>query len=187
MTWVVEEPLYIAIMGIVTIAILAFGWMQTSYRPLLYGTVAAAVMTLLLLIVEQWVETESEQLAAALEQMAADVKRNDLEAVLNDIASTAPETRARARSEFPDYSFSRVDIKRNLEITVDSDRQPPRATATFNVAVDGVFKASRTPFRQRFFVELTLVKEDGRWRVATYSYHSPQYGMKIEKYRPQRP
>ena len=164
MTWVFEQPHYIAILGVATLAVLGFGWMQTGYRALLYGTIGVAVLTVLLLVVERLVQTENEEIEAALEQMAADVQRNDLPDVLRHISAMAPATRAQARAEFPRYNFSRVKVKRNLTVTIDEQQEPRTAVVSFNVVVTGYDRSFRSSFHVPRFVTVTLVREDGEWR-----------------------
>ncbi len=38
MTWIVEEPVYIVILGVITLAFIGFAWMQTGYRWMLHAT-----------------------------------------------------------------------------------------------------------------------------------------------------
>ena len=39
MTWVIEQPLYLIILGMVAVAGFGYGWLQTGYRALLYLTI----------------------------------------------------------------------------------------------------------------------------------------------------
>jgi hypothetical protein len=177
MTWIVEEPLYIAILGVVTLAFLAFAWTQTGYRWLLHATLGVAAFTVGLLLLERWVETEPEQIEATLRRIARDVERNDLDAILSHVYSGATETLARARSEFPRYSFRVVNIKRNVEVQLQAGAEPPAADVTFNVVVDVTERSSEIPYHVPRFVHVTLRKEDGRWKVATYSHDEPQSSL----------
>jgi hypothetical protein len=167
MTWLWEEPVYIAILGGVTVAFLAFGFMQTRSRALLTATLVAAALTGVLLLVERWVETERERIDATLRRIALDVERNDLDAILSHVYSEADWTRDQARAEFPKYEFTRVDIKRNLEVEVDDSVQPPRAVATFNVRVDLVELSTRISFQH----------------PAVRATHSPQGKRRLESRR----
>jgi len=176
MTWVFEQPHYIAILGVATLAVLGFGWMQTGYRALLYGAIGAAVLTVLLLVVERLVRTENEEIEAALEQIAAAVQSNDLANVLRHIAATAPATRAQARAEFPRYNFSRVKVKRNLTVTIDGQREPRTAVVSFNVVVTGHDRSFGGSFHVPRFVTVALVREEGQWRLLRYAHQPPQYG-----------
>ena len=106
-----------------------------------------------------------------------DVERNDLDAILSHVYSGATETLARARSEFPRYSFRVVNIKRNVEVQLQAGAEPPAADVTFNVVVDVTERNSEIPYHVPRFVHVTLRKEGGRWKVATYSHDEPQSSL----------
>ena len=116
MTWLVEEPLYIAILGVVMLAFLGYAWMQTGYRWLLHATLGIAALTVGLLLLEHLVETEPERIEATLRRIGRDVERNDLDAILSHVYSGASDTLALAKSEFPRYTFRDVNIGRNPRI-----------------------------------------------------------------------
>ncbi|MHB8971013.1 MAG: hypothetical protein ACYC3X_11365 [Pirellulaceae bacterium] len=174
MTWLVEEPLYIAILGVVMLAFLGFAWMQTGYRWLLHATLGVAALTVGLLLLERLVETEPELIEATLRRIGRDVERNDLDAILSHVYSGAPDTLALAQREFPRYTFRDVNIKRNVEVKLQMDATPPSADVTFNVVVDVTERDTGLGKRVPRFVHITLRKEDGQWKVATYSHDDAQ-------------
>lgn len=183
MNWLWEDPVVIALLGLVTIAILAFGWMQTRSRAMFSATLGALALTAMLLLVERWVQTERELIDLTLRQIAVDVERNDLDAILSHVYSGAPQTLAQARAEFPRYHFKRVDIKRNLEVELDESQQPPLAIATFNVRVDVTELSTQIMHPVARFVRLTLRKESGTWKVATYEHDEPHRSVIIDLHR----
>ena len=170
MTWLLEEPIYILILGVLMLAFLGFALMQTGYRKIFHAMLAVVALTAGLLLLESLVLTEREQLEADLETIARDVESNDLETILSHVYSGAPKTRADAQREFPNYSFDRVDIKNNVEIAFEMDHQPPKALVTFNVVVE-VRRDSIDFGSIPRFVKVTLMFENGHWRVAEYSHH----------------
>ena len=105
MTWLWEEPVYIAILGVVTVAFLVFGLMQTGYRRTVVRHPAAAALTPVLLLLEYLVETEPERIEATLRRWHRDVERNDHEAIYSYVYSGATGSAERASAEFPRYSF----------------------------------------------------------------------------------
>jgi hypothetical protein len=178
MTWIVEEPLYIAILGVVTLAFLGFAWMQTGYRALLNAAIGAAALTVGLLLLEYLVDTEPERIEATLHRIARDVERNDHEMIYSHVYSGAPETLAWAKQEFPRYRFERATIKRNLEIVLDMNANPPAAHASFNVRVDVTDVATGHLWYGAAFVEVTMRKEGDRWTVEECSYDEPTASMR---------
>lgn len=172
MTWLVEEPVYIAILGIITIAFLVFAWMQTGYRWMMHATLAVVALTIGLLLLENLVETDKEQVEAELHRIARDVETNDLDKILPHVYSGAPETLAEARAEFPRYTVSDVNIKRNLEIEIIEGESPPKAEVSFSVTVHVRDRRSGGTDYGTIprFVRATLRKEAGRWKVAAYRH-----------------
>ena len=178
MTWLVEEPVYIGILGFVTLGFLIFAWTQTGYRWMLHAAAGVIALTVGLLVLERLVETEPEQIERTLHQIARDVQTNDLALVLSHVYSGAPETMAMARGEFPRYELSDVDIKRNVEIQLVEGDSPPRAEVSFNVALNvkerkGGMDYGRIPR----FVRVTLRKEEGQWKVARYAHEDFQNSL----------
>jgi hypothetical protein len=183
MMWLVEEPVTILLLGGLTVAMLAYAWWQLRYRWLLHAWLGLAALTVGLLLLESVVETEPEQIEAALRQIARDVESNDLERILRHVYSGAPQTLAQARSEFPRYEFERVSIKQNIEISLDPTAQPPAARVTFNVRVDVVELSSRIRYTPARFVMVTMRKEGGAWKVAEYAHDDVLRGMQLERPR----
>ena len=173
MTWLLEEPIYILILGVLMLAFLGFALMQTGYRKIFHAMLAVVALTAGLLLLESLVLTEREQLEADLETIARDVESNNLEAILAHVYSGAPEILARAEREFPNYTFDKVDIKNNVEVAFEMDHQPPKAVVTFNVVVGVRHGTMDFPHVPRFVV-VTMMLEDGHWRVAEYSHDQPQ-------------
>jgi len=177
MTWLVEEPLYIVILGAVTLAFVGYAWMQTGYRALMHAAIGVAALTVGLLLLEYLVQTEPEQIEDTIRQIGRDVERNDHETIYSHVYSGAPAVLAEAQREFPRYRFARVVIKRNMEMTFDRDANPPSADVTFNVRVDLVELSTGIDWRIPRFVRVRMCKEGGRWKVAQYSHNEPQAGI----------
>ncbi len=178
MTWLLEQPVKILLLGGLTVGLLAYAWVHLSYRWLGHACLGAAALTVGLLLLERVVVTEPERIEATLRQIARDVERNDLETILGHVYSGAPETLARARREFPQYEFERVNIKPNIQIALDPTAEPPLAHVTFNVRVDVVELSSGIRFTPARFVAVTLRKERDAWKVAEYSHEDVLAGLR---------
>lgn len=179
MIWLTENPFPILLIGALTTAILASGWLRTGSKWLLAGVLAALAVTVGLVLAERWIVTDREQVAQTLYEIAAAVERNDVEGALQYAYSGTPEVRDHANTELRLYQFSEVNIKRNLEIEVFPNSDPPLATAEFNVVVvlgtrNGLLADRRIPR----YVEVTFYREaDGRWAVGGYDHFAPQRGF----------
>jgi hypothetical protein len=187
MTWVVEEPLYIVILGVLTMAVLGFGWMQTRFRGLLYGICGTAVLMTVLLLVEGWVRTESEKIEALLHDLARYVEHNDADTILAHFHSEAVPSRERAASEMATYQFETVTIRRITAIEVDRGASPPQALASVRVYAEGSTRAAAAlsvGVRRgsvTLDVEVTFCKESDQWRIFDYRRDDPFMGVKIHE------
>lgn len=178
MTWLMEErqsAITVAIIGVITAVILATGWVKTGRQEVLYALVAAVLLAALVLGVQRLVVTEAEKVEKTLAQIAHDVERNDVKALVEHVDSRAPQIRAQVESEFPKYRFTKVEITRIREITVDMKHVPPQAIAQFSVVVsgtdaEGLLDGQTVPR----FVIVRFHKENGRWRVYHYEHYEPQ-------------
>jgi hypothetical protein len=178
MNWLLEKPLVIVVIGLVTTTVLGAIWIQTGRRAALNGLLAALVATGALLALERFVETDREQIEATLHYIAQHVERNDIEAALRYAHSEAPWMRREAETELPRYDFQQVTIKPNLEVRVLSGETPEKAVAEFNVVVviserSGILKNSRIPR----FVRVTFQKEGDEWRATDYEHFDPREGF----------
>jgi hypothetical protein len=100
--------------------------------------------------------------------MAQDVATNDAELICSHIYSQAPATLAQAQRDLAIFHFHNVNIKDNVEVTFEPG--PPRAAqVTFTVVVDVETSGIRHT-RAPSFITMTLIQEDGHWRVAQYSH-----------------
>ncbi len=179
MIWLTEDPLPLLLIGALSTAILASGWLYTGSRWLLAAAITAIGLTVAAVLVERWIVTDREQVTATLYEIAAAVERNDIDGALQYAYSRAPRIREQANTELRLYRFSEVNIKRNLRVEVFPDERPPMAKAEFNVVVvlttrDGLITNRRIPR----YVEVTFYKEaDGRWGVANYNHFDPRRGF----------
>lgn len=187
MIWLTENPFPLLLIGTLTTAILASGWLRTGSKWLLAGVLAAIAVTAGLVLTERWIVTDREQVTQTLHEIAAAVERNDVEGALQYAWSGAPHVYSQANAELRLYRFSEVNIKRNLEVEVFPHHDPPMATAEFNVVVvlttrNGMFADRRIPR----YVEVTFYREaDGRWAVGGYDHFAPQRGFMVDPDTPQ--
>ena len=186
MRFLLEQPLPIFLTGMLATIILAVAWARSGSKKLIFAIGGVIGLTVLLLIVEKAVVTDSEAVEKTIRRIAAAVERGDWESAFEYIHSGSPEIRTRAESELPSYQIRDVNIKRNLTIEIFSDEDPPRAVAEFNVTVvlgsdddniQEIFENRRIPR----FVRITFLKESDKWRLSDYDHFQPQRGMQRKK------
>ncbi len=181
-----ENPLPAILIGGLSALILAAGWLKTGSRWLLAGLLVAIALTVTLVLVERFVETDREQITATLYRIANLVEHNEITEAVEYAYSGAPEVGSEALEELSNYRFSSVRIKRNLEVDVFPDEAPPRAVAEFNVVVVVSTKNGLITDRQvPRYVEVTFMEEDdGPWRVSGYRHYEPLRGFQEDPVTP---
>jgi hypothetical protein len=181
MSWLLdqllEQPLAIIFVGVVTLAVLFGGLVKTGKKWFLYVIAAAALLFGGLLAVEHWVVTPREEVENTIYRIARELEANNLGAVQSHLK---PGTKP---SQDAEHYMNRLHVKQakvksNLKVEVHTGQSPLTATATFNAVViggdrRGEFQNQRFP---RFFV-VEFVREDDGWLVYDYEMHEPQRGL----------
>jgi hypothetical protein len=179
MNWLVEDPLWIVLVGVVATAVLVVAWLKTGRAPILYAAIAAVALTALLLAVERMVVTDREAVRQALLEMKADAEANDADRLLAHVHSNAHEVRADIERYYGLFRVDHVFMSPRLkDIVVDADNDPPVATAEFNVRVIGRVRGTEESQQVLRFLVVTLYLEDGQWRVGNYRHEDAMEGVK---------
>lgn len=180
MNWLYENPLMILLAGVLLVTVLGGAWLQSGQRALLYGAGIALVLTLLGLFIERSVVTEAERVEATIHRIARDVEKGDLPTLLNHVHPMAESIRARAAAEFPMYAIKQVTVKSGMKVVVTPDNLPPKATAEFNVVVEGADRAGVLGEQSvGRFVIVTLLKDGDVWKISNYEHHEATHGMRL--------
>ena len=178
MIWLLENPVTVLVLGGITALVFGAIWLQTGRKIELYIMLAIMTGVVGVLVAGKLWNSERRNVKTTLFQIARDVERNDVDAVLAHLHSGMSALRQRAANEMPMYKFEEVKIKQNLEIEVFADESPPRAVASFNVVVvvsdrSGFINGRRVPR----FVQVTFVKQGNKWRISDYDHDDPREGF----------
>ncbi|HUG70333.1 MAG TPA: hypothetical protein VMM76_21470 [Pirellulaceae bacterium] len=179
MTWLLENPTTVSVLGGITAVVFGAIWLQTGRKIELYIMLAVVAGVVGVLIAGNVWKSDRQQVKTTLHQIARDVERNDVDAVLAHLHPRMTAVRHRAATEMPSYKFDEVKIKQNLEIEVFPTESPPRAVSSFNVVVvasdrSGLINNRRVPR----FVQVTFLKVGDHWRISDYSHEDPREGFK---------
>jgi hypothetical protein len=181
MNWIFESPLTIVLLGAAALALLSTVWVQTGKSQVLIAMGVVGALLIAGLVVERMVQTDREKLEATVRDIAADVRRNDHAQLYQHIAKSAPELRARAQAEIPNYQFTECTVTKFYRVEVKSDKRPKEAEVEFMVSVSGNFNyqgfqtGDGTYLR---FVRLYFVEEpNGEWKVRDYAHDDPSAAM----------
>lgn len=167
MTWLLEDQLTI-ILGTVFVAVmLTLAAWKTGRGVLLLAAVGASLLGGGLVLVEWLVVTDREKIYDVIDQVAAAVEANDVEAASRHISTspTAMGIPREVQGAMASGSFSKVQISSDRKIKINRHTNPPTATATFTAWAQ--VREFRTPTQR---VNLTLRLEDEHWRVSKLEY-----------------
>ena len=166
-------------LGFVSLLVgLGVAWSSSGRKELLF--VAGLVLALIVagLAIERLVITDDEAIRQTLQDIAHDVATNNHRALVQHIASSAPELKQRAEAEMPNYQFKDCRVTKVNAIEVDSSAAPKSAIVEFNVVASGTFRYEGVEVSDTSvprWVKLQLIQDkDGRWKVAAYEHDDPQ-------------
>ena len=136
--------------------------------------IVVAVVVLAIVFMDFLIVTDEELVATTLHELAADLQRNDVDAVVRHISINSPDLQHEAKVRLVQAEIHRATVKRNLKTIVSQSRDGLVAKASFNgvlVLSDklGVLSEQSVP---RYFV-VYLRKEDGHWRISRYEDLDP--------------
>jgi len=171
MTWLTEDSVPLLIIGSLATVFMAAIWFQSGgQRALLCVTIAVALLTAGGVGIEQLIVTPQEEVSNTLHTIARALENNDLDEVLRHVHSTRQNLRRDTKSYLSRYELTQLKIKRNLEVMIFDNENPPRAETEFNaVAIGRDNRGMDGVRRYPFFIKVTFVKEDDAWKVSGYS------------------
>lgn len=181
MNWIFESPITIVLLGAAVLAVLSTVWVQTGKSQVLIAMGVVGALLIAGLVVERLVQTDREKLEATVREIAANVRRNDHAKLYQHIATSAPELRARAQAEIPNYEFTECTVTKIYRVEVRDEKRPKEAEVEFMVRVSGNFNyqgyqtGDGTYLR---FIRLYFVQdENGSWKVRDYAHDDPSAAL----------
>ncbi|MDX1945479.1 MAG: hypothetical protein SFU86_08720 [Pirellulaceae bacterium] len=176
MNWLFDQPIYIALGGIVFGFLAGVLWSSTGSKAWLAALGVVIAITAGLLITERLVVTDREAIRQTLAEIARDVQSNDVAKVVRHIAPDRPDMAIRARTEMPNYRFTECRVTKVHGIDVNERANPRTALVEFNVVVAGSFRQGGMEASGNYprWVRLHLVKDKaGQWLVYDYEHAEP--------------
>jgi hypothetical protein len=176
--FILENPIGVAIVG-VGLALLAFiTWVQTGEAKILYLFLATLLVTIALVAVSWRVVTEREELTAMIDQTAKNLENNQFPAVIDVIYERPSEAVLNAKSllKTEKYIFTAARVKKIHKMNFSGPADRRQGFVTMNVFVEGRLGGFHggTPR----YVELTLVRVNGEWKVTDFSHADAFEGFK---------
>jgi hypothetical protein len=173
--YLLESPWIIGLLGSFASGVLVYAWMQSGRDLFWKSSLAVALATLVLLLVNVTYKTDREVLDAFIRKIAEDLQANRFQEVANCVHPDASEQLRALKSQLEAVEFESVQIKKIHGIELGKSTNPKNATIRMNVFV----RASRgqnTGSVPRW-VQVHLEQERGKWYVVDYEHRDPQYEM----------
>ena len=169
MAAIFENPLPIVFVGIVVESILIALLYCTRKKLWLVPIVGVLAALIAAVSIERAVVTPREEVEYTIDKIAAALRDNDTEAVLEHLSETARESRSRAKWALGRVEVNKVSVS-GLDITINRLTSPPTAKATFSGLVRFEDRKKEYPYQayaSKFEVEFR--KEGGGWKVTSHS------------------
>jgi hypothetical protein len=170
MTFFTENELGIAVIGGLAITLTLVFFMTRRTSDSLAAFAAAVAATIGLLAIEWFVQTDREQVAAAVHGIYAAIDRNDVDGVLAYVDPNAKSIRSDVQTLMPMVKVESAGSGRNVEVTLNESVSPMTATSTSRAFLNGTHVQSGHPvpyLNQR--VDLQGLKEGDQWLLTGYT------------------
>ncbi|WP_425616139.1 hypothetical protein NA78x_006078 [Anatilimnocola sp. NA78] len=178
--WILDNEYNPALLIFLTVFVclaVFVAWIQSGKKEVLYALGIVALVGLALVIYERVTLSDREAIQATLVRIARDLETNNRQAVYDSIHSAAPDIRAQAESELPQYTFSQCRISKIDDTKVTGNTPPKTASVEFYIIAAGSFAKGGDVFGGegiRRLITLGLQQEnDGQWKVVSYSHRAP--------------
>ncbi len=169
MTYLLEDPTYIWIIGATALTFAAVVWQQSASRAAFFGIVAAGVLTLACVAFEWLWVTPREELRLTLGDVMESIEANDMEGVLSYMSPTATESQRLVTDLMPKLDIKKARAISGVEITLDNDAHPSTGTAKFRGLFQALHKSTGVQGAKPLEVEVTFVRDGERWLVESYA------------------
>ncbi|MEM7478934.1 MAG: hypothetical protein AAF483_28460 [Planctomycetota bacterium] len=175
-----ENPVWIGAIGFGLAFLAGIAWTQVDelkiQKGLMYGALGIAVGTLLLVMLNIQVQTETELIRETLHDVAASLEKNDHRAIERAIHPNASEAVQSAKKNLKSFEFEDARVTRIKSIDINESK-PPTALAQINVVVDVNLKGTGKGRGARF-VKVYFMKKDDRWLVQDFEQFEPTAGFR---------
>ncbi len=168
MTWLLEEPWAILLMGAALVAMLLVVLVQTRHWAALVAVATAVILTIALLVVEHYVVTPTEEIQTVIYGVAAALEANDQPAVLARISASAEGLRSVVEGNMPRVDFSKARIIGRMSVVINKLTSPQSALASFQGLINGRAGGNRQNVTRLGRFTVKLRREGDRWLVSGY-------------------
>ena len=167
-----EDSYLLAIPALALTVTALFAWLKTLSRIWLIIALLTASAGIAALIADRLVETDREHLQVLFPRLATAAERQDIDTILGVLDPELRPLRADAEKVLRQVKPTEVTITK-LDVTVDSKKSPPAATADMIVRVFGNVVGEGTPGTTIAALRVTMAKKVGKWLVTDAEVQEP--------------
>lgn len=175
-TWLVENPTPVyMILGLIAL-VLAYLWSNERDKKYAIGLAIVLAAIVLVMLVSRFVVTDHERVVLAVQEMAASVKKKDVDRIFS-LISDKFDVRGVSKKQFRSRVESRIQRADVTELKVWDFERPKTPPPAGKMAVWFLVKAQgeAVPGESFFRCEAFFVKDpDGQWRLSGFRLMDPQ-------------
>ncbi len=168
-----EQPWLIGTIGTVVTVLTFYGWSQTGNSIAFKASVGFAMVSLLLLLLNVWVVTDSERVRVWLADAASELQSNQYDRVLKRISPNHSERVERTAQRMQTVKFSVARVTRIHSIAIDYKTSNPTALVRMNAFVEA--ESSGVTGRIPRWVGLELEKRGEEWLLTDFEDREAQH------------
>jgi len=173
MDFLLESEIVVGLVGLLISAMLIYVGLRLAQSRVWLAGVAALALTLILVAVGFWVETDREQIRRSMNEIAIALRDNNHERVFSYFHPNATAGILQVKTELPQYTFKSARVTRVIDVSVNSSTQPPTAVSEFIASVKVMLNNPSLydgPRDARRFIKVYWMKKNDRWLVRDYEH-----------------
>jgi hypothetical protein len=170
MNWLAENTLTILMIGAVALAMALFVYSQTRTHGAIYGVLGVVLVTAVLVLTSQLIETPREAVERTLYELAATVEANDAKGALSYLAPSAdPQLRKDVETLMPLVKIERARIIGTPEIDVEGGSDANFAAVKCRGVILAVNKQDGMKGGAEDHLVMKWILRDKRWLLESYT------------------
>ena len=168
-----EQPWLIGTIGTVLTVLTFYGWIQTGNSIAFKTGVGFAIVSILLVILNVWIVTDSERVRVWLADIASELQNNQFDNVRKRISPDHSERVERTAQRMQSVKFSIAKVTRIHSIAIDYRASVPTALVRMNAFVEA--ESGGVSGRIPRWVGLALEKRGTEWLITDYEDREAQH------------
>jgi hypothetical protein len=172
-----EQPWVIGAAGTIVTAATFYGWLQSGNQSAFKLACTFLAATLLLVLLNVTVETDSEVVHRWIDDAAGELSRNEHQKIMNRIHPECTPMIDNCILRMKAVRFTDFRVTRIHSIEVARNREAPQAIVKMNVVAEATMGGQYADFKGKLarWVQLKLEKVNDHWLVLDLDEREPQH------------